>query len=333
MNIRIETERLVLRRFDPADHEPLKALLADKEGSEFSAYDQFFPFDDDSVRRALEYFAATGDFLAVELAAEKALIGYIAIPGGETRNLGFCFHSTYRRRGYAFEACSAVIERLFAECGTDKFETGTAKANAQAVRLLEKLGFAKTAEEESSFRNDEDGNPIVFIGCLYELKNGTSGIALKRAALADAEEIHRMQVEAFNPLLDRYHDFELSPAAEPVERVQERLRQPFTHFYIVVLGGRPIGAVRIVLVDDGERCRISPIFILPGYQNRGYAQRVFKEIEKLYSPRQGWELDTILEEAGNCHLYEKMGYTRTGKAELIHEGMHIVRYEKPGKSG
>ena len=39
-------------------------------------------------------------------------------------------------------------------------------------------------------------------------------------------------------------------------------------------------------------------------------------------------LDTILQEEGNCYLYEKLGYKRTGKIEHINERMDIVYYEK-----
>ena len=39
-------------------------------------------------------------------------------------------------------------------------------------------------------------------------------------------------------------------------------------------------------------------------------------------------LDTILQEAGNCYLYEKMGYHRTGHQAIIQENMTIVDYEK-----
>ena len=42
-----------------------------------------------------------------------------------------------------------------------------------------------------------------------------------------------------------------------------------------------------------------------------------------------WELDTILQEKGNCHLYEKMGYRKTGKMEKVNERMTLVFYRKP----
>ena len=43
---------------------------------------------------------------------------------------------------------------------------------------------------------------------------------------------------------------------------------------------------------------------------------------------ENWELDTILQESKNCHLYEKMGYRRTGKTEVINERLTLTFYEK-----
>lgn len=39
-------------------------------------------------------------------------------------------------------------------------------------------------------------------------------------------------------------------------------------------------------------------------------------------------VDTILQEAGNCYLYEKMGYHRSGRQTEVNEKMTIVGYEK-----
>ena len=49
--------------------------------------------------------------------------------------------------------------------------------------------------------------------------------------------------------------------------------------------------------------------------------------EKLYGDEHWW-LDTILQEKGNLHLYEKLGYHQTGKIDNINERMDIVFYEK-----
>ena len=152
-------------------------------------------------------------------------------------------------------------------------------------------------------------------------------IHLKRATLSDAEALHRMQVTAFTPLLQRYNDFAISPACETLDRVREKLSQPQTRFYFIMLGHRAVGAIRAVLPADPSRRKvISPLFVLEAYRNRGIAQQAIAELERRFGAEQ-WALDTILEEPGNCHLYEKLGYRRTG-SRRVNARMTIVDYEK-----
>lgn len=152
-------------------------------------------------------------------------------------------------------------------------------------------------------------------------------VQLIRAKEADAPELWRMQREAFAELLAKYQDYEISPANEPLEKVLLRLRQPFTYFYFIAAGDESVGAIRVVDRKDGSRKRISPLFIMPGCRGRGWAQAAMHEAEQIHGTG-GWQLDTILQETGNCCLYEKMGYRRTGKMEVINERMTIVYYEK-----
>ncbi|MOA35325.1 hypothetical protein D3C78_1567680 [compost metagenome] len=73
---------------------------------------------------------------------------------------------------------------------------------------------------------------------------------------------------------------------------------------------------------------MSPIFILPEHQGKGIAQRVFSMIEDKYNDARVWELDSILQEQGNCYLYEKLGYQKTGETKHINDKMTIVFYKK-----
>ena len=79
--------------------------------------------------------------------------------------------------------------------------------------------------------------------------------------------------------------------------------------------------------DMNIRKRISPLFILPNFRGRGYATQAIIEAEKINGDK-NWFLDTILQEEGNCALYEKMGYVATGKTELLNDRMTLVDYEK-----
>lgn len=153
-------------------------------------------------------------------------------------------------------------------------------------------------------------------------------IRLKPATLSDAEALHHMQVTAFAPLLAKYNDFAISPAAETVEQVREKIARQDSTYYFILVNGTAVGGIRVKDHRDPNRRKIiSPLFILAEYRNKGYAQQAIAEAERLHGEH-GWALDTIAEETGNCHLYEKLGYHRTGKARRVRPNMTIIDYEK-----
>ena len=153
-------------------------------------------------------------------------------------------------------------------------------------------------------------------------------VELVGATVDDAKELHAMQVEAFQKLLEKYQDYETSPGSECVEKVEARLKQAFTFYYFICLGEQKVGAIRVVdKKEAGKNKRISPIFILPEFQGKGLAQEAIRLCEERHGA-ENWELATILQEPKNCHLYERMGYHQTGKTEVINERLTLVFYEK-----
>jgi len=152
-------------------------------------------------------------------------------------------------------------------------------------------------------------------------------ITLQKAFIEDCTLIHEMQVKSFRSLLEKYHDIDTNPGAEPLSRVVERMEQPFTHYYLILLDKVAVGAMRIIRRSD-DVCRVSPIFVLPEFQGRGFAQEAMLLAESFYPCASVWQLDTILQEEKLCYLYEKLGYCKTGVTETIQQGMDIVYYEK-----
>ncbi len=153
-------------------------------------------------------------------------------------------------------------------------------------------------------------------------------IKLIEAEYKDLDTILKMQIEAFSELYAKYQDTETSPAKEKYEDILYRFNQPETTYYFIMADNIKVGVIRVVDCKDGiTRKRISPIFVMPEYRNMGYAQQAIKEAERIHG-KQHWKLDTILQEKGNLHLYEKLGYHQTGKTEQINDKMTIVYYEK-----
>ncbi len=147
-------------------------------------------------------------------------------------------------------------------------------------------------------------------------------IDLKPIVREDVETVWKMQVEAFSDLLEKYLDYDMSPAAESIDKVLARFEQPWTTYFFIMENDEKVGVIRVVDKKDGSRKRISPIWIMPEHRNKGYAQA-----EQIYGSLH-WCLDTILQEAGNRHLYEKIGYHQTGRIDKVNERMDIVFYEK-----
>lgn len=152
-------------------------------------------------------------------------------------------------------------------------------------------------------------------------------IKLVRIGLDEAEALWKLQTKAFEDLYEKYQDTDTSPATEKLEKIIMRLKQDFTYYYYIVADGVIVGSIRVVDFKNDEAKRISPIFIIKEHRGKGYAQKAMLLAEELHGAS-NWELDTILQEKGNCYLYEKMGYYQTGKTEEINERMTLVFYKK-----
>ncbi len=105
-------------------------------------------------------------------------------------------------------------------------------------------------------------------------------LKLSRIDINDANRLWKMQVEAFTDLYNKYQDTQTNPACEPVEKVITRLKQPFTYFYFIKVDNTITGAIRIVDTKENDKAkRISPVFVMPQYRNKGLAQKAILEAE------------------------------------------------------
>lgn len=97
-------------------------------------------------------------------------------------------------------------------------------------------------------------------------------VTLRKAELADAEQLWKLQIEGFAELLERYQDFDTNPAAEPLEKTIMRLQQPWRHFYFVMEGNTPVGAISVRVLDEGWK-KLGPLWVQPAWRGKGIARR------------------------------------------------------------
>lgn len=151
-------------------------------------------------------------------------------------------------------------------------------------------------------------------------------IKLKKALLSDANELYDLQVSSFKALLEKYQDYDISPAAEKIEKTIRRLNEENSDYYFICLDNKNIGGIRIKHFET--LCQLKQTYILPKYQNNGYAKQAIILAESLYKNATKWELDTIKQEEKLCYLYEKMGYKKTGEEQPVKDGMDIISFVK-----
>ena len=157
---RLETERLVLRRFTPADVEPLFSLMRDREVNTFLPW---FPLETEAdAARYLEehyldyYRRPSGCRYAICLRENDRPIGYLHVDDGESHDLGYALARPSWGRGYMTEAAAAVVERLRAD-GLP-FLTATHDAdNPKSGAVMERIGMTYRYSYEELWQYVPDG--------------------------------------------------------------------------------------------------------------------------------------------------------------------------------
>ncbi len=141
----LETERLVLRNTDVRDAEEMHDYRNDER---CARYQRGQTKDRAGIVALLERHAQdilSADAPALIAVARKEtdqLIGEIVVmPSEGTISLGYTFSYKIHRRGYAYEALSALLAHLHGEYPAWDFISFTERENIPSRRLLEKLGY------------------------------------------------------------------------------------------------------------------------------------------------------------------------------------------------
>ncbi|NLL05728.1 MAG: GNAT family N-acetyltransferase [Clostridiaceae bacterium] len=151
-------------------------------------------------------------------------------------------------------------------------------------------------------------------------------IRFERAKLEDAELILQGQQKSFLPLLERYQDHDVNPCNEKLESIQKSIVEYY--FYKIFADEKFSGAIYVHENPDDIHFKLHTIYVLPEYQNLGIGQKAIEYVEKIHSCAVEWVLETPHDLKRNHHLYEKMGYVKTGKTDKINDNLTIVHFKK-----
>ena len=141
----LETDRLILRNVAAKDAE----IMYDYRNNEVCAqYQRGQTKDYDGIvalveRRKDDAMSVDAPFMvAVALKDTDEMVGEIVVmPEDSTISLGYTFSYKHHRKGYAFEALTALINMLHERYPEWDFISFTEPENAPSMALLKKLGY------------------------------------------------------------------------------------------------------------------------------------------------------------------------------------------------
>ncbi len=153
--VRIETERLILRPWEPTDLSDLYEYASVPGVGEMAGWCHHKSYEES--QKILDMFRSERKTFALELKESGKVIGSLGLeklnpdPGGESkagREIGYVLSKGYWGRGLMPEAVRAVISYCFHTLQFDFLTCGHFPQNTQSRRVIEKCGFAYLCEAD-----------------------------------------------------------------------------------------------------------------------------------------------------------------------------------------
>jgi ribosomal protein S18 acetylase RimI-like enzyme len=138
-----------------------------------------------------------------------------------------------------------------------------------------------------------------------------SKLEIRQASIDDAEEILKIQKEAYWKQGEIYQNFQIRPLTQTLDTLKDEFAEKT--FLVALINGQVISSVRFWQQDD--IVQIERISVKPEVQNQGIGMMLLLELEKYCPQARAFELFTGAKSLRNIHVYEKLGYVVTKKKD------------------
>jgi RimJ/RimL family protein N-acetyltransferase len=167
-SVAIETERLLLRNWEPRDREPFARLNSDARVMEFMPARLSSAESDLLADRIEDHFRKHGFGLyALELRQQRAFIGFagLSVPAFQAHftpcvEIGWRLSAENWGRGLATEAAQAVVRYAFESLALEALVSFTAAANIRSRRVMEKIGMTRDPADDFDHPQLPEGHPL-----------------------------------------------------------------------------------------------------------------------------------------------------------------------------
>jgi RimJ/RimL family protein N-acetyltransferase len=164
----LETERLILRQWRPADREPFARMNADPAVMEFFPARLSRAESDQGVDGVERHFRERGfGLFAAELRRDGTFIGFIGLnvpcflahftPCVE---IAWRLGAAYWGQGLATEGARAALSHGFESLTLDEIVAFTVPGNVRSRRVMEKLGMTHDPSDDFDHPGLPEGHPL-----------------------------------------------------------------------------------------------------------------------------------------------------------------------------
>jgi RimJ/RimL family protein N-acetyltransferase len=165
---RLESQRLLLRRWRKADREPFARMNADTRVMEFFPATLTREESDALVDRIEAHFAEYGFGLwAAELKDGGEFIGYLglAVPRFQAAftpcvEIGWRLGQAHWGKGLATEGAGVVVSHAFRVLGLRELVSFTAETNLRSRRVMDRLGMKRDQAEDFDHPSIDEGHRL-----------------------------------------------------------------------------------------------------------------------------------------------------------------------------
>ena len=139
--MRLETERLLIRTYEPTDMEAATEFLLDQETMHYIP-EKF------ADKKEMTLFLEKNKeiFFPVILKEDNSLIGHLSFEaffGDHSYEIGWVFNKRYHQKGYGKEAAKAMLDYGFKEKGIHRIIATCQPENPGSWKLMEAIGMRR----------------------------------------------------------------------------------------------------------------------------------------------------------------------------------------------
>jgi RimJ/RimL family protein N-acetyltransferase len=175
---RLLTDRLVIRRFGPADAMPFARYRSLPEVARYQSWEA--PYSVDRANAFIEWMTThhpdePGEWYQLAIATREdpaTLIGDCAFQARASEpsivDIGYTLSPAGQGQGFATEAVSELLRYLFEDRAKHKVCADCDTRNDGSWRLLERLGFTREGELRAAYREHDGWSNEYLYGLLAE---------------------------------------------------------------------------------------------------------------------------------------------------------------------